>query len=286
MYETIDALNETQHRALETLMTTMADDEFVIAERYIEWQVHAPSLESDLALANIAQDELGHARLWYDVLDDLGHTESALLYERDPADFRHSTLCELSFETGDWADAIVRSYLYDAAETIRLDALAESSYRPIASRVPKIAAEEAFHLDHAVAWLERLLEADDGRQRVQAAFDRLYPHALTLFEPAVPPRLGVHDDDLAAAAVEATIVDAGLRSASLDEMADEWRTTVHDTAEDLGLEVPTGATVPTMTGRNGEHVDDWFELYDDFTHTYRELGRTHTERIMPTPDDG
>ncbi|MFW6449057.1 MAG: Phenylacetic acid catabolic protein, partial [Halobacteriota archaeon] len=71
----VEELTDDQRVALETLCARLADDEFVIAERYTEWQVRAPSLESDLALSNIAQDELGHARLWYDVLDDLGHAE-------------------------------------------------------------------------------------------------------------------------------------------------------------------------------------------------------------------
>ncbi|MFW6449399.1 MAG: Phenylacetic acid catabolic protein, partial [Halobacteriota archaeon] len=59
-----EALDDLERHALETLMVRLGDDEFVLAERYTEWQVRAPSLESDLALSNIAQDELGHARLW------------------------------------------------------------------------------------------------------------------------------------------------------------------------------------------------------------------------------
>ena len=285
MATTPDELDDAGRRALETLIVSIADDEFVIAERYTEWQVRAPSLESDLALANIAQDELGHARLWYDVLGDLGYKETDLLYERDPADFRQSTLCELSFEPGDWADPIVRSYLFDTAESIRLEALADSSYKPIATRVPKISAEEDFHLDHATAWLERLVETDTGRSRVQAALDRLYPHACSLFEPALPPRLGSHTAELEPAAVESTIVECGLRPVPLADLQTSWFDTVSETLSDLELTVPDGSTPPEATGRNGRHTDDWFELHEDFTHTYRELGRTDTTRIMATPDD-
>src|SRR6056297_4003394 len=90
-----DELSEEEQEAVETLLFRLADDEFVIAERYTEWQVRAPTLESDLALANIAQDELGHARLWYDLLEDFGYTESELVWERDPSAWRHSTLVEL-----------------------------------------------------------------------------------------------------------------------------------------------------------------------------------------------
>lgn len=289
--ETLDEFDDVQRHALETLMVRMADDEFVIAERYTEWQVRAPSLESDLALSNIAQDELGHARLWYDVLDDLGYEETDLLYERDPADFRHATLCELPFAEGDWADAIVRSYLYDVAEELRLEALGDSAYQVIAHRVPKISQEEAYHRQHAETWLARLAEDSEGVDRLQGAIDRLFAHALTLFEPATPPSLGRHDGVPGAAETEAVIVESGLRPVTLEELANEWLDIVTSTLAGYDLTVPLADTMiterdlPAVTGRSGEHTDDWFDLYDEFTFTYRDLGRTHTERIMPKPED-
>ncbi|MFP4591379.1 MAG: 1,2-phenylacetyl-CoA epoxidase subunit PaaC [Halobacteriales archaeon] len=288
----VEAMTDHERVALETLCARLGDDEFVLAERYTEWQVRAPSLESDLALSNIAQDELGHARLWYDVLDDLGHAEVDVLYERDAADFRHATLCELPFAEGDWADAVVRSYLYDVAEALRLEALADSTHPKIADRVPKIAAEETYHREHAETWLERLAEDAGGRERLQAALDRLFPHALALFEPAVPPAFGRGGDRPSAAEVEATIVERGLRTETLDEIAQEWLDVVTTTLIGLDLAVPlegdavTPEALRPETGRDGAHTDAWFELYDDFTRTYRELGRTDTTRIMPDPTDG
>ncbi|MEM4781623.1 MAG: 1,2-phenylacetyl-CoA epoxidase subunit PaaC, partial [Halalkalicoccus sp.] len=165
---------------VEELLVRLADDEYVIAERYTEWQIYAPTIESDLALANIAQDEFGHARLWYDELEERGYEEKDLLWERDPEAFRHSTLCELAFEEGDWADLAVRSYLYDTAERLRLEALVDSSEPAIVGRVGKVLSEESYHREHAQSWLERLTEGDESRERVQAALDRLFPHALTL----------------------------------------------------------------------------------------------------------
>lgn len=283
---------DRERHALETVCVQLADDEFVIAERYTEWQVRAPSLESDLALSNIAQDELGHARLWYDVLGDLGLEETDLLYDRDPSNFRHATLCELPFAEGDWADAVVRSYLYDVAEAIRLGALADSTHPKIADRVPKLLEEETYHRDHAESWLSRLAGDEEGQTRLQAAVDRLFPYALTLFRPATPPGLAVdgappHPDE-----IEATIVESGLRTRPLAELADEWLDTVTATLEGHDLSVPiedgavTEADLPEHLGRDGDHTDDWFDLHEDFTHTYRELDRTDTTRIMPAPDDG
>ncbi|ELZ18990.1 phenylacetate-CoA oxygenase subunit PaaI [Haloterrigena salina JCM 13891] len=302
--ENPDELDERERTALKTLLKRLADDEFVLAERYTEWQVRAPSLESDLALANNAQDELGHARLWYDVLGDVGLEERDLVYERDPGDFRHSTLVELPFEEGDWADAVLRSYLYDVAEDLRLEALVDSTHPKIADRVGKIRSEEEYHLEHAQNWLERLADGGEGRERLQDALDRLFPYAFTLFEPCAPPR-GANEasgDEPRAVDpdVEDDIVDLGLRDATLEEMGEEWLSIVVPYLESLDLELPvdgraddgadefefevTEAMLPEERGRDGTHTDAWFDLYDEFTHTYRELERTETTRIMDKPE--
>jgi ring-1,2-phenylacetyl-CoA epoxidase subunit PaaC len=270
-------LDDDQREAVRHLLYRLADDEFVLAERYTEWQVRAPTLESDLALSNIAQDELGHARLWYDLLQDFGYDEPDLLFERDPETFRHSTLTELPFAEGDWADAIVRSYLYDVAEDRRLDTLAASSYGPIRDRVGKIRSEEEYHLEHAENWLERLAADDEGRRRLQDAVDRLFPYALTLFEPTDP-------------AVEARIVENGFRTEPLDELGEAWLSTVVPKLQGYGLDVPisedgtiTGDDLPAHVGRDGDHTDDWGDLYEEFTSTYHELGRDEATTLMEDP---
>jgi len=264
-------LSADEREAVQHQLFRLADDEFVTAERYTEWQVRSPTLESDLALANIAQDELGHARLWYDLLQDWGAEEADLIWERDPGNWRHATLAERPYDEGDWADAIVRSYLYDVAEELRMAALEDSSYPRIRDRVGKVVGEEDYHREHAENWLERLCEDEDGRQRAQAALDRLYDHALTLFAPT--------DEG-----VEARIVDLGIRTESLAEMEAAWRDEVEPYVESLGLAVPD-VDRPAATGRDGSHTDDWADLYAEFTHTYDELGREGASRIMVDPDD-
>ncbi|WP_323192188.1 1,2-phenylacetyl-CoA epoxidase subunit PaaC [Halostella sp. PRR32] len=273
----VEDLDDDQREAVQHLLYRLADDEFVAAERYTEWQVRAPTLESDLALSNIAQDELGHARLWYDLLQDFGYDEPDLLFERDPETFRHSTMTELPFEEGDWSDAIVRTYLYDVAEDLRLEALEDSSYGPIRDRVGKIQSEEDYHLEHAESWLDRLASDDDGQRRLQEAVDRLFPYALTLFEPTDPD-------------VEARIVDNEYRTEPLDELGEEWLSNVVPKLESYGLDVPisedgtiTSADLPPEIGRDGNHTDDWEALYDDFTQTYRDLGRTEATTLMEDP---
>ena len=284
---TLEDLDADERDALEAFLFTLADDEFVLAERYTEWQVRAPTLESDLALSNNAQDELGHARLWYDVLEEFGHDEVDLIYDRPPEQWRHSTLVELPFAEGDWADAIVRHYLYDVAEELRLEALEGSSYAKIAGRVGKIRSEEGYHTEHAENWMERLAgnPGSDGHERVQDALDRLFPHALTLFEPIDPE-------------TEATIVEAGFRTATQEEMAEEWLAIVVPFLEGLELDVPlvepvddAGMTFevaeagrPDVRGRDGSHTDAWPDLHAELTETFHELGRTEATVIMEPPE--
>ncbi|RRJ29117.1 1,2-phenylacetyl-CoA epoxidase subunit PaaC [Halocatena pleomorpha] len=271
-----DELTDRQQAAVETLLFSLADDEFVLAERYTEWQVRAPTLESDLALSNIAQDELGHARLWYDLLTEFDYTESELLFERDPADFTHAALVELPFADGDWADAIVRSYLYDTAEQLRLAALEDAAYTPIADRIGKIRSEEAYHREHAENWLERLCADPDGRANVQAATDRLFPHALALFEPVDAEH-------------EATIREFGLRSESLADLRERWLSITVPLLDSLGVRPPVSADgsppeLPVAYGRGGEHTEQWPVLHAELTRTYRELDRTNTRTITNDPD--
>ncbi|AEM59034.1 phenylacetic acid degradation protein PaaC [Haloarcula hispanica N601] len=264
-------LSEDEQRAVEAQLLRLADDELVQAERYTFWQVRAPTLESDLSISNNAQDELGHARLWYDAVQQLGYSEESLIYESDPSDFQHSTLVELPFAEGDWADAIVRAYLYDVAEDIRLSALEDSSYEIIRNRTSRIQGEEGYHLEHAESWLDRMALDEEASERVQAAIDELYPYALTLFEP-------VGD-------VEADIDRLGIRTMTLDEMRTEWETRVESFLTELGFDVPTDAAPATPAGRDNEHTDHWHDLHDEMTASYRNLGRDEATLIMAADDE-
>jgi ring-1,2-phenylacetyl-CoA epoxidase subunit PaaC len=263
-------LTSEERAAAEELLFRMADDEFVLAERYTEWQVVAPTLESDLALSNVAQDELGHARIWYDALGELGYSEQELVWERDPAAFRHATLVELPWPEGDWADPVLRSYFFDVAEDLRLDALRDGPVRELVDPLDKIASEEEYHRDHAQEWLERLAADEEGREAVQQAADRLFPHALALFVP------GEHEE---------TIVEMGLRSESVADMRDQWLATVGSFLEGLDVTVPMepgddpDAHLPEQVGRDGEHTDHWPALYEEFTRTYRDLDRSEVRRL-------
>ena len=178
---------ELKNFLAETLLI-LGDDELILGHRDSEWCGHAPILEEDIAFANLALDEIGHAMVWYGLLAELRDEDpesyaDQLVFQRDAADFRSAQFVEL--EKGDWAFSMIRQYLFDAAEMIRLKALAESNYQPLAEAAGKIYKEEIYHYRHTSAWVRRLgLGTEESQRRMQTALDSLWGYALGLFVPS------------------------------------------------------------------------------------------------------
>jgi ring-1,2-phenylacetyl-CoA epoxidase subunit PaaC len=212
--------------ALAGKLLAMGDDELILGHRDSEWTGHAPILEEDIAFANIAVDELGHAKTWYTLLAELGGQDpltypDELVFFRDAAAYRSAYLVELP--KGDWAFSLLRQYLFDAAEMARLPRLAESGYRPLAEAAAKIRKEEVYHYRHTRAWVERLaLGTEESRRRLQAALDGLWRYTPQLFA-ALPD--------------EALLVEAGL-APNLDEVYAAWQALALPTLKETGLTIP------------------------------------------------
>src|SRR5438067_12555980 len=110
---------------LHILLLALADDEFVLGYRNSEWTGIAPMLEDDVAFSSMAQDEIGHARLLYQILGErLGLTADGVAYGRPPAAFRNAHLLERP--RTNWALTIARQYLYDQLDHVRLAGLAQA----------------------------------------------------------------------------------------------------------------------------------------------------------------
>lgn len=169
-----------EHTALAARLLELADDELILAHRNSEWCGHAPILEEDIAFANLALDELGHAILWYRVHAELtgqdpGTTPDRLVYFREPFEFRAAQFCALP--KGDWAFSMLRQFLWDVLEDVRLAAFAAAAVPPLAEAAAKIRTEEIYHLRHTTAWIRRLgLGTDESNTRMQAALDLLWPY--------------------------------------------------------------------------------------------------------------
>ena len=170
-------------------LLAMADDELILAHRNSEWIGHAPILEEDIAIANMAQDELGHAKVWLDLYCQLTEEDpDQLVFFREAADYRNAQLLELP--RGDWAFTMLRQYLFDAYELVLLDALQHSTYEPLAQAVAKVRNEEIYHYRHSAAWVTRLgLGTAESHQRLQTALDESWPYTDQLFAPVADERL-------------------------------------------------------------------------------------------------
>jgi ring-1,2-phenylacetyl-CoA epoxidase subunit PaaC len=240
--------------ALSLLLLAMADDEFVIGFSDSEWTGIAPMLEEDVAISSIAQDELGHAQALYRLLADVvadGRDADAIAFDRPADGFYHARL--LDHPRGDWAATIARRYLYDTADSIRLEALVESSFQPLRELVAKIRREERYHLMHVTAWLERLAGFEgEPRRRLLAALDELLPDAATVLAP-LPTELALQM--------------AGIIGDDAAELDNRWRESIGPTFERLDLPMPPPLSDPTNARTN--HSDAFRWLHGEFTSVRR-----------------
>ena len=165
----------------------LGDDALLAAQRLAEWAARAPTMEEDVALANIALDQLGAARLLLSLAgDSLGQSEDELAYLRDATQFRNCQLVELpngpSRGDLDFGWTIVKLLLLSAAQLQSYERLA-SAGGPLGEIAAKTVKESAYHFDHARLWTIRLGDGTpESRQRTQSAVDRLWAYTYDLCE--------------------------------------------------------------------------------------------------------
>lgn len=194
-----------------------ADDNLVLSQRLSEYISHAPELEEDLAIANIALDHLGVAMhlLEYAATAD-GKTADELAFLRSEREFTNALLVEQPNE--DFAHIMVRQLLIDAYQVDLWEALAGSADQTVAGIAAKAAKEATYHLRHSSSWIIRLGDGiDESHTKTQAAIDALWRYVGELFE----------GDDLDTAMVAAGI---GIDPASLRSAWDERIDAVIDDA--------------------------------------------------------
>ncbi|NJC68683.1 phenylacetate-CoA oxygenase subunit PaaC [Planosporangium thailandense] len=185
----------------------LGDDALVAAQRLAQWAARAPEMEEDIALANIALDQLGTARLlltYAGELEGADRTEDDLAYLRDDRDFHNCLLVELPEQ--DFAVTMAKLLFLSAYQKPLYDRLADSGDERLSAIAAKARKESAYHLDHASLWTVRLGDGtDESHRRMQDAVDRLWPYTHELFE-------GEHADLRAQwlATVEAVLADATL----------------------------------------------------------------------------
>ncbi|RMH49300.1 MAG: phenylacetate-CoA oxygenase subunit PaaI [Alphaproteobacteria bacterium] len=220
----------------------LADDNLVLGHRLSEWCGHAPMLEEDLALANLALDLVGTARALYSLAAEVegkGRTEDDLAYLRVEREYRNLLLVERP--NGDFGHTILRQFYFAAfMEPFWSAAAAGSSDARIRAIAAKAAKEMAYHLRHSGEWVVRLGDGtDESHRRMVAAVDALHHYTDELF--------------VASPAAEA-MAGAGVLPRR-EAMRAEWDRLVGQVLAEAGLTAPD-VPWPQIGGREGLHGEE------------------------------
>ncbi len=227
----------------------LGDDALILSHRLSEWVGHGPELEEDIALANTALDLLGQARLLLacaGAREGRGRDEDALAYGRDVLDFSNLLLVEQP--NGDFAQTMVRQFLFDAYAVELWPRLSASRDEVLAGIAGKAAKEAAYHVEQSAAWVVRMGDGtEESHARVQAGLDLLWPYAGEIFE---------------ADGVEAALAETGIAVLPC-ELRAPWQVRVGPVLEEAGLAPPEGAGV-RVGGRQGRHSEHLGHLLAEF----------------------
>lgn len=220
----------------------IGDTALVLAQRISEWCGHAPVLEEDIALSNMALDLLGQARAVLThagAREGAGHDEDQLAYLREERDYRNVTLVELP--RGDFAFTVLRNAMMATFFKQLWDKLGGSRDPELAAIAGKAIKEARYHQQHAADWIVRLaLGTDESRQRVERALADLWRYHAELFASDAV------DDQAAAAGLGPRWGE--LQHAWLGEM-----TQILDEAQ-LKPPQPVNFLSTGKTGRHSEHM--------------------------------
>jgi ring-1,2-phenylacetyl-CoA epoxidase subunit PaaC len=220
----------------------LGDDALILAQRLGEWCGHAPMLEVDLGLANIALDLVGQAQHFLAHaagLEGQGRDADKLAFRRDVLDFKNCLLVEQP--NGDFAQTLARQALFSTWHLLMLERLQASSDSAIAAVASKAVKEVAYHATFATEWVVRLGDGtDESRQRMVDGLDWMWRFIDELFVM-----------DL----VDQAMLEAGV---GVDRAAlrPEWDRRIDAMLADAGLErpAPRRGIVGGREGRHSEHL--------------------------------
>ncbi|MBP2403880.1 1,2-phenylacetyl-CoA epoxidase subunit PaaC [Streptomyces syringium] len=220
----------------------LGDDALVLSHRLGEWAGHAPVLEEEVALANIALDLLGQAR----TLLSLAGDEDELAYLREERAFRNVQLVEQP--NGDFAHTIARQLYFATYQELLYGQLAagDGPFAPLAAKAVK---EVSYHRDHAEHWTLRLGDGtEESHRRMRTGLDDLWRFTGELFQP-----------------VDGLDVD-------WTALRDGWLTLVTKTVDQATLALPTGPQLGAWTagaGRQGIHTEPFGRMLAEMQHLHR-----------------
>ena len=232
----------------------LADNALILGQRLSEWCGHAPVLEEDLALANVALDLIGQSRLLLThaaQLEAKGRDEDQLAFLRMESQYRNLILVELP--NVDFGRTVVRNFLFSAFQLHLWQALLSSGDIELAAIAEKSLKETRYHLRHSADWVVRLGDGtEESHVRAQGALEYLWPYTAELFS-ADPV-----DDEVAA---------AGL-GAAWSTLEPTWEATVRPVLAEATLAIP-GRTAFRSRGKLGIHSEYMGHLLTEMQYLQR-----------------
>ncbi|MEX2152323.1 MAG: 1,2-phenylacetyl-CoA epoxidase subunit PaaC [Gemmatimonadaceae bacterium] len=218
----------------------LGDDRLVLGHRLSEWCGHAPILEEDIALANIALDLVGQANVLLTLAaetEDAGRDADALAYLRDGIDFRNTLLVELP--KGDFAFSIARQFFFSVYAMLQAEALQKAADKELAGIAAKMHKESRYHVRHSGDWMLKLGDGtDESHSRLQGAVSELWRYTGELF---------LTDD------IETRLVAQRL-AADSSALEPSWRAQVSDVLGRASITIPETKWMQ-RGGRAGKHTE-------------------------------
>lgn len=244
----------TDNAALFATLVELADDHLILGHRLSEWCGHAPMLEEDLSLPNMALDLIGQARSLYQyaaIVEGAGCSEDDIAYLRSDRQYTNCLLVERP--NSDFAHTMLRQLYFAAFMQPFWESVAKGSDETLVGIAGKAVKEVSYHIRHAGEWVVRLGDGtDESAERMKDAVAALHSYTDELFV----------SDGARAVCVEAGIVPHG------DTLKPAWNQTIASVFEKAKLEVPE-VTFYQYGGREGRHTEDFGYLLAELQYMQR-----------------
>ena len=232
----------------------LGDLSLILGQRLGEWVGHAPALEEDLGLANIALDLVGQARLlltYAGELEGRGRSEDDIAFLREHGEYLNAILAEQP--NGDFGQSIVRQVLIDAFQLELYERMTSSTDERLAAFAAKSVKEVRYHLRYSGGWLVRLGDGtEESHARVQSALDRLWPYTVELFA----------EDDL-----DRLMADRGV-APRLSEVQAAWSARIDEILTAATLSRPKDRP-HSWHGKRGQHSEHLGYILAEMQHLQR-----------------
>jgi ring-1,2-phenylacetyl-CoA epoxidase subunit PaaC len=245
----------TKTEAFFDYLLRLADDRLILGHRLSEWCGHGPVLEEDIALANLALDNIGHAASLYEYAAEIEGKDrhrDDIVYFRNDVEYKNVKMVELP--KGDFGFTIARQFLFSSYSYFLYERLKEADDEQFRGMIKKHLKEIKYHLRHSREWVLRLGDGtDESHERIQKAFNNLWTYTGEFF----------FTDE-----IDQLMIDNEL-GINPDTFKDEWKRLVSDVLDEATLNVPDFDQFMAEGGRSGRHTEHLGHLLAEMQHLRR-----------------